>query len=231
LVQSKGHGHGQPIPVWAFRLFGFPVRAEPFFFVVALFIGAPGRTLDTAAIWVVAVFLSVVAHELGHAFAGRRYGLSPEIRLHAMGGLTSWNTRRPLTPRQNLMVTLSGPLAGFAVWGLVTLIAPVLFADPSPRTQQVISDLLFVNLYWGLFNLLPILPLDGGQATRSLVHLFRGQPDELLPLQISIFAGVPIVLWLLGQRSLPTAALVGYMVYNNFVALRAQMGAGGRRSR
>jgi len=228
LVQSKGHGHGSPVPAWTFRLFGFPIRAEPLFFVVTLFLGARGRRLDTLALWIVAVFVSVIAHELGHAFAGRRYGLSPEIRLHAMGGLTSWRTRRPLTPRQDLMVTLAGPLAGFALAGLVWLIAPVLFADPARLTEELIRDLIFVNVAWGLFNLLPIQPLDGGQATRALVHLFRGQRDEILPLQISLFVGVPVVLWLFSRRDPTAAALVGFMLFSNYQALRAQLAASGR---
>jgi stage IV sporulation protein FB len=85
-----------------------------------------------------------------------------------------------------------------------------------------------VNILWGIFNLLPILPLDGGQATRALVHLFRGHGDEVLPLQISIFAAVPLSLWFLAQGNLVMAGLVGYMAYESFRALRTQLAARGR---
>jgi len=148
-----------------------------------------------------------------------------------MGGLTSWRTRRPLTPRQSLIVSVSGPLAGFALAGVVVLLHPMLFADPSRLTRVVIFDLIWVNVAWGIFNLLPIQPLDGGQATRSLVHLFRGRTDEILPLQISIFAGVLISFWLLvvWQQFL-AAALIGYMLYHNYQALRGHLGrSGGQR--
>src|SRR5205814_467341 len=64
-------------------------------------------------VWVAVVFLSVLVHEMGHALAIRRHGLSPEITLHWIGGLTSWNGAQNLTRPQRIFISFAGPLAGF----------------------------------------------------------------------------------------------------------------------
>ena len=81
----------QPTPYdLKFRLFGFPIRITPWFWVVAALLGA-SFSPKTMVLWVAAVFLGILVHELGHAFAMRHYGFQPEVTFHAMGGLTSYN--------------------------------------------------------------------------------------------------------------------------------------------
>ena len=64
--------------------------------------------------WVVAVFLSVLVHEMGHALAIRALGVQPWITLYGMGGLTSHRGGR-LPPKTQILVSLAGPAAGFAL--------------------------------------------------------------------------------------------------------------------
>ena len=88
---------GEPAPTQAdlhFRLFGFPVRVHPFFWVVSLLLGMGGRDRpirSNVLIWVAVVFVSILVHELGHAFMQRYYGGHPWITLYGFGGLASCN--------------------------------------------------------------------------------------------------------------------------------------------
>ena len=74
------------LPEWAvsllafFLILGFPVAIQPFFLVAAWLIG-PRGDLQGTALWIVTVFIGIMAHELGHAFAGRHYHLDPVITL------------------------------------------------------------------------------------------------------------------------------------------------------
>ncbi len=163
-----------------FHVLGIPVRVHPFFWAAAVLLGLSGASDDPAKmlVWVGAVFLSIVVHELGHAVVVRAQGWEPRITLHAFGGLAAYQPTYHNTVVQ-LMISLAGPLAGFLLAGLVVaLIAasghhlqfvwpsvmPIRFEGfRSPQLNQLIGSLLFVNIYWGLVNLLPIYPLDGGR--------------------------------------------------------------------
>ncbi|MFN8386267.1 MAG: hypothetical protein U0X92_07570 [Anaerolineales bacterium] len=70
-----------------FSIAGIPVRVHPLFWLIALLLGSSGDLLQIV-IWIFVVFVSIVVHELGHAFAFRWYGLRSQILLHFSGGLT-----------------------------------------------------------------------------------------------------------------------------------------------
>ena len=113
-------------------------------------------------IWVVVVLVGILAHELGHAFAGRRLGLEPWIQLMAFGGMTGWMRPRPLTSGQRILISAAGPAVGISIGGAVLIASFAgVFAGASPAVMRVLDFVLWVNLGWGVLNLLPILPLDG----------------------------------------------------------------------
>jgi len=203
-----------------FKLFDFPVIVEPVFFLLVLFLGARREGVDLVLIWVGVVFVSILVHELGHAFAGRRLGLSPTIRLHGMGGQTEWAVSRRLSHLQGVGISLAGPLAGFLLAGLVYQAQPLFAQAPDWRFQVVYYDLLWVNVVWGLLNLLPVLPLDGGHVMQSAVHAFLKRSDNYWPYLISTaFSGVGAALALL-QGFFWTAALAGWLSYSSFQVIR-----------
>lgn len=110
--------------------------------------------------------VSITAHEFGHAWIGRTFGLTPSIELHAMGGTTSYSEARSLAAWQHMAISLAGPVAGFALGGLVLVIAPLF---PPVRFLEITrADLLWINFGWGALNLLPVLPLDGGHVAERL---------------------------------------------------------------
>lgn len=154
----------------SFRLFGIPVSIHASFLVIAFVIGASGPVLDVGAalVWVAVITVSVLAHELGHAFLARPVGGEPRIDLYAIAGLTRWNAARASRARR-VVVSIAGPAAGVA-FGLA-LIPVYLAVDPGELTllAYAFEAALFANLFWGLVNLLPMLPLDGGQIALALM--------------------------------------------------------------
>jgi stage IV sporulation protein FB len=206
--------------VWAFRLFGFPVAVEPWFWLVTLMLGASGSPATLPA-WVAAVFVSVLAHELGHALLGRAYGLHPAIRLHGFGGVTIWRSSLRLGPLRSALLSLAGPLAGFAFGAVIWLVATILPFE-GRFLGALVRDLVWISVAWGVLNLLPILPLDGGNIMRSAVHAWRGSGDDRLPLQISIGMGGAAILLAISYEAWLTAMFMGLMTWDNYQSLQRQ---------
>ncbi|MEX2113209.1 MAG: site-2 protease family protein [Pirellulales bacterium] len=229
-----------------FHLLGIPVRVHPLFWAVVVLLGLGGNSdPKLMLIWVGACFVSIVVHEMGHALAARAHGWEPWITLYGLGGLASYQpTRR--SPRSQILISLAGPVAGFLFAALV--IAVVAAAGHEPRfdptsrlsmpvdwnlfesrpANYLVFDLLYINIFWGLVNLLPIFPLDGGQITREVFGLFSG-PDGLrqsLWLSVIIAAGLAVIaLTRLGDQFL--AFFFGYLAYTGYSIIRAMFGPSG----
>jgi len=159
------------LPSFRFRLFGFPVAIGVDFLLITLLIGMGTRPGAYLLEWLVVVAVSILIHELGHAFAVHSYGITPEIRLWGMGGLTIYGFALP--PRKSILVSLAGPLIGIPVAVAVMVIRPWLPEVEPVRT--IANDLVFVNLWWGLLNLLPLAGLDGGNVVTSLFLIAMGE--------------------------------------------------------
>ena len=69
-----------------FSITGIPVRVHPLFWVIALLFGSSSNSIIGLLTWIVAIFVCILIHELGHAFAMRRYGQDSQIVLHLGGG-------------------------------------------------------------------------------------------------------------------------------------------------
>jgi stage IV sporulation protein FB len=172
LVHSRAH----------FRLLGVPVRVEPFFVIVAVLFGIQLEPLWLVLVWVLLVFVSVLVHELGHVMAYRVFGQRSAVVLHGFGGFTilGGGGRRVLGKRRSIIVSLAGSLTQIAVLGIPTLVAlnsqwaeqrhfEWRYISNDFNWWPILSLLAFVSLWWGLFNLLPIRPLDGGHIAEELV--------------------------------------------------------------
>ncbi|MBX3273372.1 MAG: hypothetical protein KF729_24125 [Sandaracinaceae bacterium] len=191
-----------------FTLFGFPVRVHPLFWVISLLFGASGlgstwtsEALLAVGLWVLVVFVSILWHELGHAFAMRRFGYAPFILLHGMGGATAWGAgpARP-SPKVRVIVSLAGPFFGFALGGVVFAASLLIAEDAHWAVRQFVRAMIWVNVGWGACNLVPMLPWDGGQALHGALDHFTGgkglRPTAVITIATAaIIAG--LVLWLL----------------------------------
>lgn len=176
-----------------FRLAGIPVRVEPGFWLIALLLGMSGSA-KTIVLWMAVVFLSVLIHELGHALMARAFGASPEVTLYMMGGLT-----RSVYPSGHIhsrfrsaLVTLAGPFAGFVLAGLTFVL--LLLVQPREGTPALTVGLmlLWINLGWGMVNLLPVLPLDGGNLLREVLSGPGPEVGWVRALWVSVIVG-PLV--------------------------------------
>lgn len=203
-----------------FSLAGFPVDVHWSFLLVATLIGLSSNDLRVILIWVSVVFVSVLFHELGHAVVARRYGLHPEISLYGMGGLTKFRSGRSLTRARSIFVSLAGPGAGLALGGLVWGITQIPMPELNPFGRLALFNLLVVNIFWSILNLLPILPLDGGSVMRSLVHIIKGRADERLPRQISVAVAAAGGVAAFATGNTFAAIFAAYLGVMNYQALR-----------
>lgn len=128
-----------------FRLGPFPVSVEPSFFIVSLVLAA-NRLVRPAMLleWVVVVFVSVLVHELGHALAARAVGLPARISLHGAGGTTHHQPPQRDSVRQDVLISLAGPAAGFLLGALAWVWSLAHPLDTGPtrwrRTCSAISS-------------------------------------------------------------------------------------------
>lgn len=157
----------------SFRLFRYPVHVHWTAALLLLMIGF-GRNagqvdaagLIMAVLVALVILVSVLVHELGHAFAADRLGLrTVDIMLHGFGGVCRHQGHT--SARNRMLVSLAGPAAGFAL-GLLGAGIWFTVGNQLPWAARELVWVLFsANIFWTLFNLLPMYPLDGGSALRS----------------------------------------------------------------
>ena len=173
-----------PGSIASVRMFGVPVRLHftfvlLFVFLIAAGIGE-GQSGVMNAVYIAALFGSVVLHELGHALVGRRYGVRTlEIVMFPIGGVT--RLEQPPKPQEEFWIAVAGPLVNVAiaaglfgalVWrgGLLPIEALT-----RPTDANLLERIATGNLVLAAFNLLPAFPMDGGRILRSVLALRRPQ--------------------------------------------------------
>ncbi|WOD41394.1 site-2 protease family protein [Nodosilinea sp. E11] len=170
------------------NLFGIPFYVNVSWFLVLLLVtwqygsglAAAFPQLGGSLPWVLGLasalmlFASVLAHELGHGFAALRQGIGVNsITLFLFGGLAALE-KESATPKGAFWVAIAGPLVSFALFGLFFTAGQVLpLAGP---IAGIVALLAYINLALGAFNLIPGLPLDGGNVLKALVWQITGQP-------------------------------------------------------
>ena len=207
-----------------FRLFGIPIQVLPFFFLTALLIGP--HDLRGAVLWIPIVFAGVLAHELGHAAAVRQQGFAPAIQLHAFGGATTWSAHRPLPPSRRILISAAGPAVGIAI-GVIALAVSRLAPLEDPVLRRTIWYVVWVNLGWGVLNLLPILPLDGGVMVTAAAEGVLGPKGRRLARVVSLVVCVGLGLWALALGWWWSTILAAILAYANLQALRSDVGQTG----
>jgi Zn-dependent protease len=204
-----------------FRLFGIQIHVSLFFLVMAVLLGQGWTKGDPVRMvaWVVIVFVSVLVHEFGHAFTARSFGQQPFISLHAMGGVTAWRQRGEMTAGRRLLVALAGPMAGVAL-AITIAIAGGLFTGRGTAGRATVSAIAAVNLFWAVINLIPMIPLDGGNIMASLVDMVapgKGrQAARYISIAVALGVGVLALFW--GMFVL--ALVCGLSIWMNFTDLR-----------
>jgi Zn-dependent protease len=205
------------------RLAGIELRVHATLLLLLGWVGAQPLWRGQAARalaevgFVVALFASIVAHELGHALVARRFGIAtPDITLLPIGGVARLE-HLPERPQGELAVAAAGPIVsallfiGLALLGAAT--AGRAFSDPSaPGMAPVVSRLAAANLMLALFNLIPAYPMDGGRVLRALLALRLPRP-EATRIAVGIGQGLAAVVGLVGLFVSPMLLLVAAFVW------------------
>jgi Zn-dependent protease len=177
------------------NLFGIPFYINPsWFFILGLVTLSYGSNLTQfpeltgllpwllGFIAALLLFASVLAHELGHSFVAIAQGIPVKsIVLFLFGGLATLEKESD-TPLQSFLVAIAGPLVSLLLFGIFAFISvSVPLATP---IKAIVSLLASINLILALFNMIPGLPLDGGNVLKSIVWQITGNPNKGV-----IFAG------------------------------------------
>ncbi|MDP9240529.1 MAG: hypothetical protein M3O55_07805, partial [Actinomycetota bacterium] len=210
-----------------FRLLGFPIGVDLSFLLVLAFLGF--NTLDRGVsyllVWIAVAATSVLVHELGHAVTARAAGAHPRIELYGFGGATSF--RLPpggLSRLRSIGISVAGPATGLALGALLIYLRRLTAVDPDSLAGYALYAGIFVTLVWGGLNLLPILPLDGGNV---LVELMPGPLERRrwLGAWVSIAVAVVAGVFALLAGQLFAALLAGWFAFGNIMTVRSRPGA------
>lgn len=195
-----------------------PVRVHFSFLVIAFF--GPRRDVEGIVVWTVAVFLAVLAHEAGHAFTARAYGIgSVSITLFALGGATMFPASAELTPGKRFVISAAGSAVGIVLGGIVGLLwLNGAFDDSSPIVRLAAISFIWAALGWGILNWIPIRPLDGGQMLTSALEIVAPRRGSTIARVISGIVGATIVViaYVYGQEFLAI-----FVAFITIVGLRA----------
>jgi Zn-dependent protease len=163
-----------------FKIRGIQLELHWTFLLLLLFFGAQGYGaggLIAALMSVGAVcliFFCVILHELGHSFMALHYGIRIyRILLLPIGGMAQFASI-PQKPKEELWITIAGPAVNFALAGISWLVikggALQQWSDPYELSFLSIMHFVFMaNIAMGLFNILPIFPMDGGRIFRAIL--------------------------------------------------------------
>jgi Zn-dependent protease len=198
------------LPRVSFRLLGIPVEVQGGFLITALLFAFMQRspTLPGVLASMVIIFLAVMVHELGHALAGRAFGVDPRIVLHGFGGRTIAEGKA-LSRGKNILMTLAGPGAGFLL-GLVALGIERAY-PPSGIWKSILLQIEFCTFGWGILNLMPVLPLDGGLVMRDVLGPRHGR----LVLMLSALFGAILTVFFLKLNLIFAGIIFGLSTYQS----------------
>src|SRR5215210_5884929 len=142
-------------------------------------LGGQVAALDSV-LFIVLLFACVLAHEFGHIFAARRYGIrTPEVTLWPIGGVASLE-RIPDKPSEELVVALAGPAVNVVIAAVLIAVmgatpdSAAMTAMENPRAG-LIPRLAAANIFLVVFNLIPAFPMDGGRVLRALIAMRAGR--------------------------------------------------------
>ncbi|MGB2926580.1 MAG: site-2 protease family protein [Limnothrix sp.] len=221
---------------WQFGvLFGIPLYIDRSWFVILILITAldanspivQGLAQTSSVAWLTGfgmallLFTSVLLHELGHSLVAKSQGIEVKsITLFLFGGIASIE-RESKTPYEAFAVAIAGPLVSLLLFVLCWLVSA--YTPEASLLHFFAQDISQINLVLALFNLIPGLPLDGGQIFKAIIWKFTG--DRFKGIRYAAASGkflgtTAIVLGLLavilaGEFGGLWAAMIGWFILRN----------------
>ncbi|WP_414624773.1 site-2 protease family protein [Calothrix sp. CCY 0018] len=193
-------------------LFGIPLYLDPLWFLIlglaTLNFGASYQELGTVQAWsagiVMALLLfgSVILHELGHSLVAQKQGIKVNsITLFLFGGIAAIEEESK-TPGQAFQVAIAGPLVSIGLFVLLRLASAAI--PDTIALHMMLGDLARINLVLALFNLIPGLPLDGGQVLKA--GLWKATGNRYKAVRLAARAGQ-----ILGYAAIALGLVVDYI--------------------
>lgn len=196
-----------------FTIFGFPVIVQPLTLGAAalavMLLGSYGLILALT------LFFSILVHELGHSLMFRRFGSESHIVIHIFGGYSAPSSSAALTDSQWVKISAAGPLGALALLGIPALAARQ-FLDLSQTQSNIAYILVLFNVYWGIANLAPIWPFDGGRILYHSTTGATGKDQWQLTRTVTMIASAGAIAVALYLDYRFAAFFVGYNAYQVF---------------
>jgi len=235
-----------------FQFLGIPVRVHPLFWLGSALLAGNLKDLSLIAIWVACVFVSILAHEYGHGLMAKAYRSGPSIVLWMGGGLCYSQTDRQtprqrlavvlwgpgagfvlcgavmlvtsalfgVTPHEHLAVLLD--MSGLPSDSFAAQMAHLKLAIHGRYLFAVYWFLVQINIFWGLVNLLPIWPLDGGHVGQIVLsHLNPREGRRWSHIVSLITAGFLAIIMYTRNTDLFLTMFFGYFAFLNFQVLQS----------
>ncbi|MCU0796411.1 MAG: M50 family metallopeptidase [Akkermansiaceae bacterium] len=206
--------------MFRFNVFGIPVEVQPWFWITLALIGGgmsatSGDLILALGLFMIAGFLSILVHELGHALTGKAFGAPTAITLEAFGGYATFPGNAFSRP-QDFLVTAAGPIAQ-SLLGLAFLALDLFVALPNSAVRTFVTNVWVISFFWAVINLIPVLPLDGGR----LLDAILGPKRRKITLWVSVVCAVvaaALMFW--RTHSIIFPIFLGFMAYQNWQALK-----------
>ncbi|AKL95100.1 peptidase M50 [Clostridium aceticum] len=113
---------------------------------------------------IVMIFV-IVVHELAHSLTSIHYGIDvEEIELFPFGGVAKANNYLEMDPFKEMVIAIVGPMSNF-----IMMFVMIVLQSYIALQMELVHFFILSNLTIGLFNMLPILPLDGGRILRAYI--------------------------------------------------------------
>ena len=218
------------------RIAGIPIYLDLMFLAVLLFFGAryftsgDTQVMAMGLLILAGLLLSILLHELGHAFAARLFGVrTREIELTGLGGVARFANSLPRSVLAKTAIYLAGPGVNLLLWLGFEQIATSVADLGKPMAFWTFGALSINNFWLLLFNLLPAFPLDGG---RTLEAWLSAVMSTAWAIRIVAILGLVVAFGCVGlaiQGSLWMLLLAFVLYQNNWTALQSVGGLRGGR--
>ena len=196
-----------------------PITIQPFFWLLALFIGYMSTfTLAGTLLSVVVILYSVLFHEFGHALTGVLFGQKTRIELAAFGGFT-YREGRKLKLWEEFFVVFNGPFFGLLLFAIASLSLHY-FTITNPSLLFMVKFTALANLFWTIVNLVPVLPLDGGHLMSIILQAIFGFKGIKMAIFVGLIVGalMSIFFFVIGQFLV--GAIFSILTFESFRSLR-----------
>ena len=218
-----------------FRIGRIPVHLDFMFILLAGLWSRPywgsGDTQMYSAgfVLIVGLFVSILLHELGHAWSARIWGIGTQfIELNGIGGICHFERSLPQSVLARTVVGLAGPFANLVLWQVFQVLSLQAAGSGLGLPFMVMSTLAGANLMLLIFNLLPAFPLDGGKVLEAWLAPLLGAAWSV---RIVAALGLAVSAWLVWM-ALPNdfwiLLMAAMLALFNYQALQSAGGFGRR---